>query len=195
MGSAQTPPAVVRFGVFEADLRAGQLKRNGIRVRLQDLPFRALTLLLTRPGEVIAREEFRQVLWPPDVYVDFEQGISSAMMRLRDALDDSADNPIFVETIERRGYRWIGPVNLPQPVSQELPQEKDSQEQEEDSPAAASTATPTIRSAAPAPSRSSLSRKLVLVLPVTALLLAVWLLRPNYHDAKAGAKSAPPHPQ
>ena len=110
MGSAQTPPALVRFGVFEADLRAGQLKRNGTRVRLQDLPFRALTLLLTRPGEVIAREEFRQALWPPDIYVDFEQGISSAMMRLRDALGDSADNPIFIETIERRGYRWIGPI-------------------------------------------------------------------------------------
>src|ERR1700722_5871681 len=129
MGSAQTPPAVVRFGVFEADLRAGQLKRNGVRVRLQDLPFRALTLLLSRPGEVIAREEFRQALWSPDVYVDFEQGISSAMMRLRDALGDSADNPIFIETIERRGYRWIGPVNLPQPVSQEL-REKDSPEKE-----------------------------------------------------------------
>ncbi len=110
MGSAQVPPALIRFGVFEADLRAGELRRNGVRVRLQDLPFRALTLLLTRPGEVITREEFRQALWPPDVFVDFEQGISSAMMRLRDALNDSADNPIFIQTIERRGYRWIGPI-------------------------------------------------------------------------------------
>jgi TolB-like protein/DNA-binding winged helix-turn-helix (wHTH) protein len=110
MGSAQVPPALVRFGVFEADLRAGELRRNGVRVRLQDLPFRALTLLLTRPGEVITREEFRQALWPPDVFVDFEQSISSAVMRLRDALNDSADNPIFIQTIERRGYRWIGPI-------------------------------------------------------------------------------------
>jgi len=110
MGSAQVPPALVRFGVFEADLRAGELRRNGIKVRLQDLPFRALTLLLTRPGVVITRDEFRQALWPPDVFVDFEQGISSAVMRLRDALNDSADNPIFIETIERRGYRWIGPA-------------------------------------------------------------------------------------
>jgi TolB-like protein/DNA-binding winged helix-turn-helix (wHTH) protein len=115
MGSAQMPPALVRFGVFEADLRAGELRRNGVRVRLQDLPFRMLTLLLTRPGEVITRDEFRQALWPPDVFVDFEQGISSAVMRLRDALNDSADNPIFIETIERRGYRWIGPI-LPQSV-------------------------------------------------------------------------------
>jgi TolB-like protein/DNA-binding winged helix-turn-helix (wHTH) protein len=115
MGSAQVPPALVRFGVFEADLRAGELRRNGSRVRLQDLPFRALTLLLSRPGEVITRDEFRQALWPSDVFVDFEQGISSAVMRLRDALSDSADNPIFIETIERRGYRWIGPM-LSQPV-------------------------------------------------------------------------------
>jgi len=110
MGSPQAPPALVRFGVFEADLRAGELRRNGVKVRLQDLPFRALTLLLSRPGEVIAREEFRRTLWPPNVFVDFEQGISSAMMRLRDALGDSADNPIFIQTIERRGYRWIGPI-------------------------------------------------------------------------------------
>jgi TolB-like protein/DNA-binding winged helix-turn-helix (wHTH) protein len=96
--------------VFEADLRAGELRRNGVKVRLQDLPFRALALLLTRPGEVISREEFRQALWPADVFVDFEQGISSAIMRLRDALRDSADNPIFIQTMERRGYRWIGPI-------------------------------------------------------------------------------------
>jgi DNA-binding winged helix-turn-helix (wHTH) protein len=113
MGSAQTPPALVRFGVFEADLRAGELRRNGIKVRLQDLPFRMLALLLARPGEVITREEFRRALWPPDVFVDFEQGISSAVMRLRDALNDSADNPILIQTVERRGYRWIGPILTP----------------------------------------------------------------------------------
>jgi TolB-like protein/DNA-binding winged helix-turn-helix (wHTH) protein len=110
MGSAQAPPPLIRFGVFEADLRAGELRRNGVKVRLQDLPFRALALLLSRPGEVITREEFRQALWPADVFVDFEQGISSAVMRLRDALRDSADNPIFIQTIERRGYRWISPT-------------------------------------------------------------------------------------
>jgi TolB-like protein/DNA-binding winged helix-turn-helix (wHTH) protein len=121
MGSPQSPTALIRFGVFEADLRAGELRRNGVKVRLQDLPFRALTLLLTRPGEVITREEFRQALWPPGVFVDFEQGISSAIMRLRDALGDSADNPIFVATIERRGYRWIGPIvsSTLEPVAQD----------------------------------------------------------------------------
>src|SRR6202044_3013350 len=111
MAPAQMSPEVVRFGVFEADLRAGELRRKGAKVRIQDLPFRALTLLLTPPGVVITREEFRQSLWPADVFVDFEQGISSAIMRLRDALRDSADNPIFIETIERRGYRWISPIS------------------------------------------------------------------------------------
>ncbi len=110
MGSAKAPPPPIRFGVFEADLRAGELRRNGVKVRIQDLPFRALAQLLSRPGEVITRQEFRDALWPPDIFVDFEQGLSSAIMRLRDALGDSADNPIFIATIERRGYRWIGPV-------------------------------------------------------------------------------------
>jgi DNA-binding winged helix-turn-helix (wHTH) protein/Tfp pilus assembly protein PilF len=217
MDSAQTPPAVVRFGVFEADLRAGQLKRNGVRVRLQDLPFRALTLLLSRPGEVIARDEFRQALWPPDIYVDFEQGISSAVMRLRDALGDSADNPIFIETIERRGYRWIGPVNLPQPVSQELTEknstekgsrEKNSRRQElqqrysqgNDSPEkdlreAASPETPANPAAASTRFGARPWWELIFVLPVLALLFAVWIFRPGYRDAKAGVKSTPPGPQ
>ena len=119
MASSQIPPGRVRFGVYEADLSAGELRRNGVKVRLQDLPFRALTLLLGRPGVVISREEFRKALWPPDVFVDFEQGISSAIMRLRDALGDSADNPIFVETVERRGYRWIAPIHTSEPVEQE----------------------------------------------------------------------------
>src|ERR1700726_5136034 len=127
MGSTQSPPALVRFGMFEADLRAGDLRRNGAKVRLQDLPFRALTLLLPRPGEVITREEFRQALWPSDTFVDFEQGISSAVMRLRDALKDSADNPIFIETIERRGYRWIGPIQRQEPVPEESHDNKSPQ--------------------------------------------------------------------
>lgn len=110
MASSPISTGVVRFGVFEADLRAGELRRNGVKVRLQDLPFRALTLLLAHPRVVVTREEMRQALWPPDVFVDFDQGISSAIMRLRDALGDSADNPIFIQTVERRGYRWIGPV-------------------------------------------------------------------------------------
>lgn len=105
-------------------MRAGELRRNGIKIRLQDLPFRALALLLSNPGRVITREEFRQALWQPNIFVDFEQGISSAIMRLRDALGDSADNPIFIETVERRGYRWIAPIHAPESGAPEAPKLK-----------------------------------------------------------------------
>jgi len=104
------PQTVVRFGVFEADLRAGDLRKKGTRVKIQDLPFRALGVLLSRPNEVVTREEFRQALWPQDVFVDFDRAISSAIKRLRDTLGDPAENPVFIETIERRGYRWIAPT-------------------------------------------------------------------------------------
>jgi DNA-binding winged helix-turn-helix (wHTH) protein/tetratricopeptide (TPR) repeat protein len=177
MSSAQAPLALVRFGVFAADLRAGELRRNGVKVRLQDLPFRALTLLLTRPGEVITREEFRQALWPPDVFVDFEQGISSAMMRLRDALGDSADNPIFIETIERRGYRWIGPIQRLESVA-EKSQEKEIPEK------------PRVPFLLPAPPKPSRWWKLVIALPALALFFAVWMFRPGFRNAKASAKAA-----
>jgi DNA-binding winged helix-turn-helix (wHTH) protein/Tfp pilus assembly protein PilF len=180
MASAQVPPALVRFGVFEADLRAGELRRNGVRVRLQDLPFRALVLLLTRPGEVITRDEFRQALWPPDVFVDFEQGISSAVMRLRDALGDSADNPIFIETIERRGYRWIGPIQSRAPVAREAKEAR-----EERSPEKVLAPVVTL------PSRPSRWRKLVFALPVLAIVFAAWIFHNGYRGAKANSKSSP----
>jgi TolB-like protein/DNA-binding winged helix-turn-helix (wHTH) protein len=109
--------AVVRFGVFEADLRSGDLRKNGVKVKLQELPFRALKLLLSRPDDVLSREEFRKALWPDDVFVDFDHGISSAINRLRDALGDSAENPIFIETVDRRGYRWIGPLRASAPAT------------------------------------------------------------------------------
>ena len=108
----RAPNTVVLFGVFEADFRSEELRKNGVKVRIQDLPFRALKLLLSRPNEVITREEFRQTLWPGDVFVDFDLGIRSAIKRLRDALGDSAENPIFVETVDRRGYRWIAPTHV-----------------------------------------------------------------------------------
>ncbi len=179
MGSSQVNASVIRFGVYEADLAAGELRRNGAKVRLQDLPFRALALLLSRPGEVVTRDQFRKALWPPDVFVDFEQGISSAMMRLRDALRDSAENPVFIETIERRGYRWIGPIHLPdsRPTVQatDLPAEGALNHQ------------------APVPAADAGSwRRLVFVLPFLALLFVVWILRPGFRKASAGTK--PPSP-
>src|SRR5271166_3527899 len=116
----RAPKTVVLFVVFEADLRSDELRRNGVKVRIQDLPFRALKLLLSRPNEVITREEFRQALWPGDVFVDFDLAIRSAIKRLRDALGDSAENPIFVETVDRRGYRWIAPTHREPPAEVEV---------------------------------------------------------------------------
>jgi len=99
-----------RFGLFEVDLASGELLRQGVRVRLQDQPFRVLAILLEHAGEVVAREELRQRLWPADTYVEFDGSLNAALKRLRSALGDSADNPIFIETVPKRGYRFIAPV-------------------------------------------------------------------------------------
>ena len=101
---------VIRFSVFEADLRAGELRRNGSKVKLQEQPFQILAMLLERPGEIVTREELRARLWSANTFVDFDHGLNSAIRRLRDALGDSAENPSFVETLGRRGYRFIAPV-------------------------------------------------------------------------------------
>ena len=97
---------IIRFGSFEVDLRSGELRRNGAGVRLQRQPFQVLVKLLERPGEVVTREELRITLWPADTFVDFDHGLNAAVKRLRDALGDSAENPQFVETLARRGYRF-----------------------------------------------------------------------------------------
>ena len=100
-----------RFGVFEVDLRAGELRRNGIKIKLQEQPFQILALLLERPGQVVSRDQVRQRLWPADTFVDFDHSLNAAIRRLRDALGDSAENPTFVETVARRGYRFLAPVS------------------------------------------------------------------------------------
>ena len=104
---------VVRFGVFELDPRSGELRRHGLKIRLPDQSFQILKLLLSRPGEVVTREELRGVLWSSQTFVDFEVGLNSAVRKLREALDDSADNPRFVETLPRRGYRFVASVSGP----------------------------------------------------------------------------------
>ncbi len=105
---------VVRFGLFEADLQERVLAKAGIRVRLQDQPFQVLALLLERPGELVTREEIQQKLWPADTYVAFDDGLNTAIKKLRSALGDTADNPRFIETVPRRGYRFLAPVSFPQ---------------------------------------------------------------------------------
>ena len=101
---------VVRFGTFELDTRTGELRKSGVRINLPDQPLQVLKTLLERPGELITRDELRQRLWSAETFVDFEHGLNAAVRRLRDALGDSADVPRFVETLPRRGYRFIAPV-------------------------------------------------------------------------------------
>jgi DNA-binding winged helix-turn-helix (wHTH) protein/Flp pilus assembly protein TadD len=102
--------AVLSFGVFEVDVRAGELRKQGVRIKLQDQPFHVLIVLLQRPGEVVTREELRSRIWPEDTFVDFDNSLNTAINKLREALRDSADNSRFIETLPRRGYRFIASV-------------------------------------------------------------------------------------
>ncbi len=171
MHSASPFRAVVRFGVFEADVYSGELRKNGVKVKIQDLPFRALKLLLSNPNEVLSRDRFRQELWPEGVFVDFDHGISSAINRLRDALGDSADNPVFIETVERRGYRWIAPTHVPAPPPV--------------------TPGPVLvmpeAAKAPEPTAPPAFRWRLLIFPALLLILVVWSLWPKFHPSKASA--------
>jgi DNA-binding winged helix-turn-helix (wHTH) protein/Tfp pilus assembly protein PilF len=181
MSASRSPKIVVRFGVFEADFRAGELLKNGTRVKIQDLPFRALQLLLTNPNEVVSRDRFRQALWPEDVFVDFDRAISSAIKRLRDALGDSADKPIFIETADRRGYRWIAPIHIPESEPKAEPN-------------SASDLNPAKEVLPELPPYSSPISKWTYALPVLALLFIAWTFRYGSHPAKAGVsqpRSAP----
>ena len=104
-------PSVVRFGAYEADLLSGELRKSGIRLKIQDRPFQILAILLEHPGLVVTREQLQKRLWPEDTFVDFEHGLNTALNKLRDALSDEADNPRFIETLPKRGYRFIAPVS------------------------------------------------------------------------------------
>src|ERR1700756_2383797 len=100
----------LRFGVFELDLRAGELRKHGLRIRLQEQPFQVLVMLLEHGNEVVTREELQKRLWPADTFVDFDHGLNKAINKVRDALGDSVENPRFVETVARRGYRFLAEV-------------------------------------------------------------------------------------
>jgi len=110
MGPAVPTPRTIRFGVFEIDVRSGELRKQGRKIRLEGQPVNILICLLENPGELVTREELHRRLWPADTYVNFEHGLNAAVKRLRRALNDSADNPRFVETLPRRGYRFLAPV-------------------------------------------------------------------------------------
>src|ERR1700719_236015 len=121
-------PSVIRFGPFTADLDSGELRREGVKVRLQAQPFQLLTLLLSRPGEVVTREEICRKLWQADTFVDFDHSLGTAVNKIREALSDSADRPRVVETMPRRGYRFIGTLNrsTASPASESRPAPPDA---------------------------------------------------------------------
>src|SRR5215475_6419047 len=116
MSSATPSVQVVRFGVFELDVRSGELRKRGVKLPLQGLPIQVLTILLENPGEVVTRDELRNRLWPADTFVDFDHSLHNAIARLREALGENASSPRFVETLPRRGYRFIGLMETPPTV-------------------------------------------------------------------------------
>ncbi len=122
MQLSSSPTGIVHFGIFQLDLKARELHRAGVKVKLQEQPFRVLALLVDRAGQVVSREELQHKVWPTDVYVGFDQGLNNAIKKVRDALGDSADSPRFIETVERHGYRFIAPVSAaPGRPSEPLP--------------------------------------------------------------------------
>ena len=108
-------PSRVKFSPFEADAHTHEIWKHGIKIKLVGQPFEILAILLEKPGELVTREELRERLWPSDTFVDFDHGLNAAVNRLREALSDSAEAPKYVETLPRRGYRFIAPVELAVP--------------------------------------------------------------------------------
>lgn len=136
MSGPTVNPNCLRFGLFELDLQSRELRKSGVRIRLQDQPFQILAMLLERPGEIVTREELRKQLWPEDTFVDFDLSLNSAVKKLRQALGDDSENPRFIETLYRRGYRFIETVkgtSLPSPLSpgavEAVPRSRDSEKQ------------------------------------------------------------------
>jgi TolB-like protein/DNA-binding winged helix-turn-helix (wHTH) protein/Tfp pilus assembly protein PilF len=145
LSDSRTAVRAWRFGVFELDLRAGELRRGGVKLRLRGQPIEILRILIERQGELVPREEIRQRLWPADTFVDFDHGLNAAVNRLREAIGDAADNPRFIETVPRRGYRFIAPVQ-PVPAAPAVP------------PASPDPVIPTASARGPAPSPPEVHR-------------------------------------
>lgn len=125
MTTTDRSPGWYRFGLFEVDERRGEIRKQGSRLRLRGRPFDILLILLERPGELVSRDDLRSRLWPADTFVDFDHGVNTSVNRLREVLGDSAENPRFIETVPRKGYRFIAPVDVlsirdPLPASAEL---------------------------------------------------------------------------
>ncbi|MCL5005782.1 MAG: winged helix-turn-helix domain-containing protein [Acidobacteria bacterium] len=133
MSEIARPSSLVRFGVFELNLQGGELRNHGLKVKLQEKPFQILAILLNHPGEVVTREELRRQLWPADTFVDFDHSVNTAINKLREALGDSAENPRFIETQPRHGYRFIAPTHAAVGAIHESPLPVTIEERHEDS--------------------------------------------------------------
>src|SRR5450759_4773916 len=130
------PPGRWRFGQFEIDLSTGELRKNGLRKHIQEQPLRILGALLERAGELVTREELRERLWPSETFVDFERSLNAAVAKLRQVLGDSADQPRYVETVARRGYRFVAPVEASLPLQEAVGPVLDSIASEAEGPIA-----------------------------------------------------------
>lgn len=160
MPSSSASVPVVRFDNFELDVRAGELRKHGVRLRLQGQPLQVLAALLERAGDVVTREELREQIWAADTFVDFDHSLHNAIARLREVLGDSAEAPRYVETLPRRGYRFIAPVDAG------------------DAPATSSSARPAPPSEVPRPSHASIrTRMLTTALVLFVIIVAIWLVR------------------
>ena len=177
MATNRLSPVFARFGRFEVDLSSGELRRDGVAVAIQEQPFQVLRLLMKADGEVVTREQLRAVLWPEDTFVDFEHGVNTAVKKLRQALKDSAEEPKFVETLPKIGYRFIVPVEW---VAEAHNNRSASQRVVAIAPPG-STPVPTIQATAPSP-RKSRGRLQIALVVIGLLILAAaggYLLRPR----------------
>ena len=162
MESPSQPPRGIKFGIFEADIRNRELRKGGVRIKLQEQPFAILQMLLEDAGQIVSRDQIRQQLWPADTFVDFDHSLNTAINRLREVLGDAADNSRFIETVPRRGYRFVAPVENPAKLE----------------PAAA--AEPGLPTAAPAAvARTRFRTPVLIVAGVVLLAVAAWVFWPK----------------
>jgi DNA-binding winged helix-turn-helix (wHTH) protein/TolB-like protein len=184
-----TLPPLVRFANFEVDLRAGELRREGSKVRLQEQPFSLLTVLLESAGEVVTREELRKRLWSEDTFVDFDHRLAVAVSKLRDALRDSAEKPLFVETVGRRGYRFVSQLES----ADSLPVDSKGGVGETSLPSSRPTANGVLPKAEPLGSTRSRTSRLIFLSSVGfAVLLGVIVLPKFFHIRSAKGQSLSP---
>lgn len=174
-------PRGFRFGVFEADLQTGEVRKSGRKVKLQEQPFQVLVMLLKRAGDAVTREDVQKQLWPEDTFVDFEHGLNIAINKIREALGDSAENPRFVETLPKRGYRFIAPVvPLHSQATRQSPDVREVRIKIEDGLPATGPSGPGV-TAAPKPARTwqkALLWGLSAVVPLSLAIGALLYLRP-----------------